>query len=363
MTTINPHTTRAPGTILTAAIYNLDHGNHIANAQALNAGKIEGAGAVPNNAFALFDGVSGSALKSGGTTLSNSLLANMAEETIKGRAVGAGTGAPQDLTATQATAILNVFTGALKGLVPLSGGGTANFLRADGTFAAPPSGTLSINIQVVAATATYNPTANLVCLIGIAQGSGAGGGGSDRTGGSQPAAGAGGGGGECRIGFFSAADVSGGVSVTINAPGGGGNASGTNGSNGGSTVFGALMTAAGGSGGLGTGQPASGVIQYLPGGAGGTGGSGGQIVVPGGRGGMGASLSTIQATNQWFAGNGGWSFMGGVTTPDHDTLAEAGTTGKNYGSGGTGGLCASTTGQIGGTGGVGVMIAIEFIMT
>lgn len=66
MVTISPHTTRAAGTILTAAIYNLDHGNHIANAQALNNGKIEGAGAVVDGAAAVFDGVSGLALRSGG---------------------------------------------------------------------------------------------------------------------------------------------------------------------------------------------------------------------------------------------------------------------------------------------------------
>lgn len=36
MATINPHTTRATGTILTAAIYNADHQNHISNANALN---------------------------------------------------------------------------------------------------------------------------------------------------------------------------------------------------------------------------------------------------------------------------------------------------------------------------------------
>jgi hypothetical protein len=43
-------------------------------------------------------------------------------------------------TATAATAQWNVFTSTLKGLAPLSGGGTANFLRADGTWAAPSSG-------------------------------------------------------------------------------------------------------------------------------------------------------------------------------------------------------------------------------
>lgn len=70
----------------------------------------------------------------------NAAMANMAQATIKGRASGAGTGDPTDLTAAQATAILNAFTSSLKGLVPSSGGGTTNFLRADGTFAAPAGG-------------------------------------------------------------------------------------------------------------------------------------------------------------------------------------------------------------------------------
>jgi hypothetical protein len=62
--------------------------------------------------------------------VTNAKMANMAEATIKGRAVGAGTGDPTDLTATQATAVIT----------SASGGGTTNFLRADGTWAAPPSG-------------------------------------------------------------------------------------------------------------------------------------------------------------------------------------------------------------------------------
>jgi hypothetical protein len=37
MATINPHTTRATGTVLTATIYNTDHQNHITNANNLNA--------------------------------------------------------------------------------------------------------------------------------------------------------------------------------------------------------------------------------------------------------------------------------------------------------------------------------------
>jgi hypothetical protein len=66
-------------------------------------------------------------------------LADVPTATFKGRTT-AGTGDPEDLTVTQATAMLNTFTSGLKGLVPSSGGGTTNFLRADGTFAAPPGG-------------------------------------------------------------------------------------------------------------------------------------------------------------------------------------------------------------------------------
>lgn len=68
----------------------------------------------------------------------NAKLANMATQTVKGRA-SAGTGDPEDLSATQITAILNIFTSALKGLVPASGGGTTNFLRADGSWTTPAS--------------------------------------------------------------------------------------------------------------------------------------------------------------------------------------------------------------------------------
>jgi hypothetical protein len=85
-------------------------------------------------------------VSSGGTVwtidnnaVTNADLAQVASGTFKGR-VTAATGNVEDFTGTQATTLLDVFTTTLKGLVPGSGGGTTNFLRADGTWAAPPGG-------------------------------------------------------------------------------------------------------------------------------------------------------------------------------------------------------------------------------
>jgi hypothetical protein len=81
-------------------------------------------------------------------SVTNAKAANMAQSTIKGRAAGAGTGDPTDLTATQATAILDAMvgdsgSGGTKGLVPApaSGDAAANkFLKANGTWATTSGG-------------------------------------------------------------------------------------------------------------------------------------------------------------------------------------------------------------------------------
>lgn len=64
--------------------------------------------------------------------ITNAFLAKMAPATIKGNV--SGTTTPADLTATQVTALLNLFSDTLQGLVPLSGGGTSNLMRSDGTW-------------------------------------------------------------------------------------------------------------------------------------------------------------------------------------------------------------------------------------
>lgn len=59
--------------------------------------------------------------------------------------ITAGAGNTEELTGTQATTLLNIFTTSLQGVAPGSGGGTTNFLRADGTWAAPPGGAVGAN--------------------------------------------------------------------------------------------------------------------------------------------------------------------------------------------------------------------------
>lgn len=94
----------------------------------------------------------------GANKVTNAMLAQVATATFKGR-VTAATGNVEDLSATQATSLLNVFSSTLKGLSPASGGGTTNFLRADGTWAAPSFS--STNIYNTDGTLTGNRTVTL----------------------------------------------------------------------------------------------------------------------------------------------------------------------------------------------------------
>jgi len=87
---------------------------------------------------------SGAAATIANNAVTNAKMADVATATFKGR-TSAGTGDPEDLTATQATALLNAMvgdsgSGGTKGLVPAPAAGdtAANkFLKANGTWAAP----------------------------------------------------------------------------------------------------------------------------------------------------------------------------------------------------------------------------------
>jgi len=77
------------------------------------------------------------------TTTGTISMADMAANTIKGNNTG-GLGAPLDLTGGQATALLSIFDASNQGVVGASGGGTTNFLRADGSWSVPDAGVTSV---------------------------------------------------------------------------------------------------------------------------------------------------------------------------------------------------------------------------
>jgi hypothetical protein len=74
--------------------------------------------------------------KIGNNAVTNAKLANSPAKTVKGNDT-VSSADPKDLTQTEVTTLINEFTSVLQGVVPASGGGIVNFLRADGTWAIP----------------------------------------------------------------------------------------------------------------------------------------------------------------------------------------------------------------------------------
>ena len=109
--------------------------------------------------------------------VTNAKLAQVATATFKGRTT-AGTGDVEDLTATQATALLNVMvgdsgSGGAKGLVPAQvAGDSTKFLRGDGTFVAIPGGGDALQASSLAQFAATT-SAELAGVISDETGSGA----------------------------------------------------------------------------------------------------------------------------------------------------------------------------------------------
>jgi len=93
-------------------------------------------------------------------------MANVASGRFLARTT-AGTGSPESLTATQVTALLDVGTSALKGVVPASGGGTTNFLRSDFTWAAAGGTDTRITTALVGTDATSTDTTALTEATGL----------------------------------------------------------------------------------------------------------------------------------------------------------------------------------------------------
>jgi len=75
----------------------------------------------------------------GNNVVTNAKLAQVATATFKGR-ITASTGNVEDLTATQATSLLNLATTSLKGLIPATGTPSGKFLKDDLTWDTPAGG-------------------------------------------------------------------------------------------------------------------------------------------------------------------------------------------------------------------------------
>lgn len=235
--------------------------------------------------------------------VTNAKLAQMTAHTFKGNNTGATANAA-DLTQAQLTAELNQFTTSLQGVVPGSGGGTANFLRADGTWAAP-TGTAAIAPTVQAftsGTGTYTrPTSPTPLYIKIKMVGGGGGGQGSNTGGQ-----------------------------------------GSSGSPGGNTTFGtSLLTANGGAGGTGASVSGGTTTVNSPAIA--------LVSIAGsmGQGQMGATSGAFPN-----GGNGGCSPFGGAGAGSANAAAGgSAVTNSGSGGGGAGGNGTNTGGGGGAAGG------------
>jgi hypothetical protein len=100
--------------------------------------------------------VSGTGITISGGTVSLSAITN---NTVWGNVSG-GTATPSQLTPTQLTTLVNTFTSSLSGAAPASGGGTTNYLRADGTWDAPPGTSSGAALSGITAATGSNTIAN-----------------------------------------------------------------------------------------------------------------------------------------------------------------------------------------------------------
>lgn len=95
-------------------------------------------------------------------TVTLAMMANLTANSFIGNNTGSSV-TPIAMSQAQATALLNQFSSSLQGLVPGSGGGASNFLRADGTWAAP-AGTGTVTVASGTASLSTSSIGSGTCV-------------------------------------------------------------------------------------------------------------------------------------------------------------------------------------------------------
>jgi hypothetical protein len=210
-------------------------------------------------------------------------------------------------------------------------------------------------VQIFTSGGTYTPTTGMkFCRVRLV-GGGGGTAGSPATSAVQASFSSGGGAGGYAESILSAATVGASQTITIGAGGTAGTNAPTNGGTGGTTSFGAILSATGGVGTTQQSALANTTISFAIGGAGGSGSGGNVLNIVGSNGGYGFILGANVA-----GGMGGASLLGGSINNLGNGSPAAGQSGISYGSGGSGSASTNSAGQAGGAGSSGIVIIEEF---